>query len=94
MVYPREVLNRLKWTEGESFENAEVWYVHRGAPGDLMKIKGADIKSLGKGFFETSDATIPYHRIVRIDCRGENLFLRPPRKPPSKAKAGKRKNPP
>lgn len=76
MVYPREVLNRLKWTEGESLAEAVIWYVHRGAPGDVLRITGEDIVSLGKGFFDTADATIPYHRILRIDHRGKTLFLR------------------
>ena len=76
MVYPREVLNRLRWTEGESLAEAVIWYVHRGAPGDVMKITGERIVSLGKGFFDTDEATIPYHRILRIDCRGSTLFQR------------------
>jgi uncharacterized protein (UPF0248 family) len=77
MVYPREVLNRLKWTDGESLDEAVVWYVHRGAPGDLMSISGSEIISLGPGFFEKADASIPYHRIVRIEYRGETIFEKP-----------------
>ncbi len=84
MVYPKDVLNRLKWTKGESLNDATVWYVHRGAPGDLMEISGSAIRALDKGFFETEDATIPYHRIVRIDYRGTNIFLRARRTPPRK----------
>jgi len=76
MVYPREVLTRLKWKEGESLADAVIWYVHRGAPGDVLKIAGKEITSLGRGFFDTAEATIPYHRILRIDYRGETLFLR------------------
>ncbi len=74
MVYPREVLNRLKWTEGESLDDATVWYIHRGAPGDSRKIDGACIRSLDRFYFETDEAAIPYHRILRIDYRGETLF--------------------
>jgi len=85
MVYPREVLNRLKWTEGESLAEARIWYVHRGAPDDLMEISGSVIRSLERGFFETDEAMIPYHRIVRIEYRGETLFLRTPRKAPTKS---------
>jgi len=77
MVYPREVLNRLRWTEGESMEEAVVWYIHRGAPGDLMSVEGKDIVKLDKGFFETRDASIPYHRIVRIEYRGSTIFEKP-----------------
>jgi uncharacterized protein (UPF0248 family) len=74
MVYPRDVLNRLRWTEGESLEEAVIWYVHRGAPGNVKKIDGTCIISLGRGFFETDEATIPYHRILRIDYNGRILF--------------------
>lgn len=74
MVYPREVLNRLRWTEGESLDEATIWYIHRGAPGDNVKIKGDSVKAMGRTFFETGDASIPYHRILRIDRRGETLF--------------------
>jgi uncharacterized protein (UPF0248 family) len=74
MVYPRDVLNRLRWTEGESLDQATIWYVHRGAPGDVLRISGTQIKALGKGFFETDEAMIPYHRILRIDYGGKVLF--------------------
>ena len=70
------MLNRLRWKVGESLAEAVIWYVHRGAPGDVLKITGRDITSLGRGFFDTADATIPYHRILRIDYRGETLFMR------------------
>lgn len=76
MVYPREVLNRLRWKEGESLSDAVIWYVHRGAPGDFQKISGAQIVALGKGFFDTADATIPYHRILKIEHNGSILFLK------------------
>jgi len=74
MVFPRQVLNRLKWTEGERLDEAVIWYIHRGAPGDNLRIKGSAIASLGRTFFETAEASIPYHRILRIDYRGETLF--------------------
>lgn len=74
MVFPRDVLNRLKWTEGENLSEATVWYIHRGAPGDNLKISGSRIVSLGSLFFETDEATIPYHRILRIEYRGEALY--------------------
>ena len=74
MAYPREILNKLKWTTGESLDDAIVWYIHRGVQGDAMRITGSSISSLGRVFFETFDATIPYHRILRIDYRGRTLF--------------------
>jgi len=74
MVYPREVLNRLKWTGGESLDDAVIWYVHRGAPGDALRITGDKVKELGRGFFDTEDATVPYHRILKIEYRGRIVF--------------------
>ena len=74
MVYPRQVLNRLRWTEGESLDDAVIWYVHRGVPGDVMRISGREIRALGRGFFETGETAIPYRRILRIDSKGGTLF--------------------
>jgi len=74
MVYPREVMNRLRWTDGESLDDAVIWYIHRGAPGDNLRISGRSVRSLGRAFFETEDASIPYHRVLRIDYRGRTLF--------------------
>jgi len=76
MVYPRDVLNRLKWTDGESLDDAVIWYIHRGAPGDNVRIGGNSVRSLGTLFFETAEAEIPYHRILRIDHRGKTLFAK------------------
>jgi uncharacterized protein (UPF0248 family) len=73
---PRAVLNKLKWTEGISLENAEIWYVHRGAPDDTKIIMGGDIRELGSSFFQTEEATIPYHRIFKIVYKNEILFER------------------
>ena len=67
-------MNRLKWTAGEALDEATLWYIHRGAPGDYLKIRGSSIHSLGRGFFETEEASIPYHRILRIDYRGKTIF--------------------
>lgn len=74
VTYPREILNRLKWDDGKDLDDAIVWYVHRGAPGDLASVPGSDIKVLGRGFFETGEASIPYHRITRIEYRGSVIF--------------------
>lgn len=76
MVYPREVLNRLKWKQGESLHDATIWYIHRGAPGDYLNISGETIRKLDHYFIETGDSSIPYHRILRIDHRGETIFLK------------------
>jgi uncharacterized protein (UPF0248 family) len=83
MVYPREVLNRLKWTEGESLDEAMIIYTHRGAPDDIARIEGREIIELGRGFFHTAEASIPFHRILRIEYRGEIVFEKPTRERPS-----------
>ena len=74
MTYPREILNRLKWTEGEDLAEAIVTYLHRGAPGDVMAMLGKDIVELERSFFVTKEAKIPFHRIRRIEYRGQTLF--------------------
>lgn len=77
MVYPKEVLNRLKWTEGECIDEAVIFYRHRGTPDDVASVRGREIVELGKGFFHTTEASIPYHRILRIEYRGETVFEKP-----------------
>ncbi len=79
MAYPREILNMLKWKEGMSLEEAVIWYVHRGAPGDVAQVSGSRIRALERYFFETDEAAIPYHRVLRIDFRGETIFRKSPR---------------
>lgn len=74
MTYPREILNRLKWTEGEDLAEAIITYLHRGAPGDAMTVLGKDIVELERSFFITKEAKIPFHRIRRIEYRGQTLF--------------------
>jgi len=73
-IYPRDVLNRLKWEEGRSLEEAEVVILHRGAPDDRRTIRGREIVRIRQTFFETSETSIPYHRILEIRCDGEVLF--------------------
>jgi uncharacterized protein (UPF0248 family) len=68
------LLNEIKWTK--DFHKIEIWYLHRGAPSDTKIITGSEIVSLGKSFFETTTATIPYHRIIKILYEGETLFDR------------------
>ncbi len=74
MVFPREVLNRLKWSEERGLDDVVIYYLHRGAPGDMMSIKGRDIVELERSFFVTADSKIPYHRIRLIERRGEVLY--------------------
>ena len=76
-VSPKDVLNRLKWKEGESLADATVCYVSRGSPGDSASVGGREIKEIGAfGFELASGSFIPYHRVYRIDYRGRTIFDR------------------
>ena len=77
MVTPRDVLNRLKWKEGEDMGEAEIFYVHRGAPEDSKSVPGSDIVALEGFCFELNTGTcIPYHRVYKISYRGKTVFER------------------
>jgi len=74
MAFPREILNKLKWEEDSDLSEAEITYVHRGAPGDRITIGGDEIVELERSFFVTQEAKIPYHRITEIRYRGHVLY--------------------
>jgi uncharacterized protein len=74
VVFPREVLNQLKWGPSGGLERAEVTYLHRGAPGDEMTVLGSEVVELERSFFCTSESKIPYHRIRRIVLDGKVLY--------------------
>ena len=76
---PREILNRIKWTETDELEGVEIWYLHRGAPNDTRIIRGTEVSGLGRHYLELENASIPYHRILKIVYRKEVLYER--RKP-------------
>jgi len=72
----REVLNELRWREGRVLAKAEVWV--RGRTGrDVKAVGGDEITDLGRRYFSTATATIPYYKIVRIVYEGEVVFERP-----------------
>jgi uncharacterized protein (UPF0248 family) len=74
---PRDVLNRLRWSPGEKgLGDVSVVILHRGAPGDRRTLDAWDIIRMGKGSFETSDATIPYHRVLEILEGGKVVYRR------------------
>ena len=76
-VSPRDVLNRLKWKEGESLADATIYYVSRGSPDDSASASGGEIKSIEAfGIELASGSFIPYHRIYKIDYRGGTIFDR------------------
>lgn len=76
---PREVLNELKWRHHD-LDAALIHYVHRGAPDDTRIIPGSDVLRLDPGFLILRDrrgeASIPYHRVFRIDHRGAPVWER------------------
>lgn len=79
---PREVLNELRWRH-DALGDATVYYRHRGAPGDVADVSGRDILATGSWFFERrarwGSASIPYHRVLRIERGDDVLWERPTR---------------
>ncbi len=74
-VSPRDVLNRLRWKEGESLSDATIYYVSRGSPDDSATASGTEIRRIEPfGFELASGSFIPYHRIFRIEYRGKIIF--------------------
>ena len=76
MATAKDVLSKLKWGEEGELDEAEVWYLHRGAPGDERTIRGSEITELGKSFFSTAEGSIPYHRVLKIAEAGKTIFER------------------
>ena len=72
----RNVLNELKWGRKFNFDDAKIWYVHRGVPNDTKIISGKEIVTIGQSFMETATAMIPYHRIFKIVYKGDIIFKR------------------
>ena len=74
------MLNWIKWTGNPNLKGVRVWYLHRGAPGDIKIIEGGDILRLERSFFvllsHGRETSIPYHRIRRIEINGEKVFER------------------
>jgi uncharacterized protein (UPF0248 family) len=75
-VTPREILNELKWREDRDISKAEIWYSSRGTEEGYVIITGGELTELGKSFFSTASATIPYYKIFRIVYEDEVIFDR------------------
>ncbi|MDD5474754.1 MAG: RNA repair domain-containing protein [Candidatus Methanoperedens sp.] len=75
---PRDMLNEIKWRFDLS--KCLVYYIHRGAPGDIKIVEGSTIKSIDRSFLIlegfVNDVYIPYHRIFRIDYGGLPVYAR------------------
>lgn len=76
MTNPRDILNELKWKQDCDLNQAEIWYIHRGAPNDTKIMSGKDIIRLDKSFIQTSTAMIPYHRVSKILYEKKVIFER------------------
>ena len=71
----RDVLNELKWREGQGLAEAQIWVRGRTAD-DVKSIRGEEVTDLGRRYFSTARATIPYYKIVRIEHAGVLVFER------------------
>lgn len=76
MTAARDALNELRWHR-QRLQDALVTYVHRGAPGDERTVRGGDILGLRRGFLDLrGGASIPYHRVLRIELDGATVWRR------------------
>ncbi len=72
----KEVLNEIKWTDGKDLKECEIFYLHRGAPGDFKTMNGGDIIDLGRSFITLNEGKIPYHRVFKIVHKGDTVLSR------------------
>ncbi|MBN2599040.1 MAG: DUF504 domain-containing protein [Candidatus Thermoplasmatota archaeon] len=70
----RDIFNTIKWTK--DLKNVEIWYTHRGAPNNMKCISGVEILDIGRSFLQTTTASLPYHRILKISYDGVPVFDR------------------
>ena len=77
--FPRDILNKIKWVDN-NLKEANIYYVSRGAKKDTACCKGKDIIEIGKSFImfqhEGCVFSIPQHRILTIEYKGEVIFNR------------------
>ena len=76
MTNPRNILNKIKWSDDYDFSKIEIWYIHRGAPNDTKIIKGENILEIEKTFIKTKSAMVPLHRIFKIKYMNKTFFIR------------------
>lgn len=79
---PREVLNKLKWHPDFEFEEYTVVFVHRGAPENERSVSCEEIVRLEHSDFILEgldgETHIPYHRILRILGKDDNIIWKKP----------------
>ncbi len=70
MSFVSNLMNRLKWTK--KLPESEVVILHRGAPGNMTRLRGDHITEIKKGHFCYTDKErgkeihIPMHRVLEI----------------------------
>ncbi len=90
MPHPlKNILNKLRWSKDENPEDYLITYRHRGAPGDIKKMRASMIGTLAKSYFtieETAgeETTIPFHRILEVRNTKDNSVLWVKRQGPGK----------
>lgn len=50
-MFPKDVLNKIRWTGNRDLTGVEIWVLHRGAPGDRKVIQGGEVRELEHSFF-------------------------------------------
>jgi uncharacterized protein (UPF0248 family) len=74
--HPRDIFNEIKWRF--NLAKCKIYYIHRGAPGDVKIVEGSTIKNIERSFLvlegDFEDAYIPYHRIFRIEFEDQIIF--------------------
>lgn len=87
--HARDILNEIRWRFDLS--RCRVFYIHRGAPGDMRTAEGSAIKGIDRAFLvlagDAQDAYIPYHRISRIEFDDRIIYERPVRPLPKKKRS-------
>ncbi len=85
--HPRDIFNEIKWRF--DFSKCKVYYIHRGAPGNVKIVSGSAIKNIDRSFLIlegiVDDVYIPYHRIFRIEFDNQIIFERPKKQNPGHA---------
>ena len=78
MATAREVLNGLRWRDGDRLGEAVIWYQDRTRPEGHRMIRGSEIVDLERRYFATATGRLPYYKIWRIEVAGgEVVFERP-----------------
>ncbi|MEM3606133.1 MAG: RNA repair domain-containing protein [Candidatus Bathyarchaeia archaeon] len=66
----KNILNKLFWSEKNKLKDYEIFYTHRGAPGDSKNLNASSIVKIGKSWFSFKEGKgekiIPFHRVTLI----------------------------